>query len=246
MSTMPSEATVQIARLAVPRGAILFDRTCVPQADARLLDPRAWGEAASALDGRGGRGAVWNIRAAFGEAVLRHYRRGGIPGRFVRDRYLFSGEEATRGFREFRLLARLRELGLPVPRPLAAGFVRGGLFYRADLLTARIPDARTLAECGRDAVPEAVWRGLGGLLARFHREGVFHADLNAHNVMIGEAGTLWLIDFDRGELRESGRGWQQANLDRLHRSLEKLRIAGRESGWPALREAYEAAMRAAP
>jgi 3-deoxy-D-manno-octulosonic acid kinase len=230
----------------MPHGAILFDRASVPQADSMLLDPRAWGEGANALEGRGGRGSVWNIRGPFGDAVLRHYRRGGVPGRFVRDRYLFMGEEATRGFREFRLLVRLRDLGLPVPQPLAAGFVRSGLFYRADLLTARVPDARTLAECGREALSAKVWRELGALLARFHRQGVFHADLNAHNIMIGESGALWLLDFDRGEIREPSKGWQQANLDRLHRSLEKLRVTGRESGWPVLREAYEAAMRAAP
>ena len=246
MPTMPSQTNAHIARLAVPHGAILFDRACVPQADARLLDPQAWGDACGALEGRGGRGAVWHIRAPFGEAVLRHYRRGGLPGRFVQDRYLFTGDEATRGFREFRLLVRLRELGLPVPQPLAAGFVRSGLFYRADLLTARIPEARTLAERGQESVPEATWRDLGELLARFHCHGVFHADLNAHNVMIGDAGALWLIDFDRGELRQPARNWQQANLDRLHRSLEKLRIAGRDSGWPVLCEAYGAAMRITP
>ena len=40
----------------------------------------------------------------------------------------------------------MTEQGLPVPRPLAAMCVRGGLYYRGALLTRTIPGARPLAE----------------------------------------------------------------------------------------------------
>ena len=38
------------------------------------------------------------------------------------------------------------DMGLPVPRPLAARCVRHGLQYTADLITCRIMDAETLAD----------------------------------------------------------------------------------------------------
>ncbi len=63
-------------------------------------------------------------------------------------------------------------------------------------------------------------------MARFHRAGVWHADLNAHNVMIAPDG-LYLIDFDRGESARACYGSMaaMANLQRLRRSLLKLGAA---------------------
>lgn len=232
--------TVDIRRATCAHGAILFDGHTLPQATPGMLDASYWRDGQS-LAGRGGRGAALLVRGPFGEGVLRHYRRGGLIGRLVDDRYLFVGESRTRCVREFQLLADLCERGLPVPRPLLAGWRRSGPFYRADLLTLRIHDARTLAEHLRDGEADIPWRRIGATLARFHREGVFHADLNAHNVLIDGAGNVWLIDFDRGRLRVPSQDWQQANLSRLRRSLDKLGGAG-EGDWQALREAYSAAM----
>lgn len=142
----PASERVQESRVTDARGALLFDRRRIAQADRLLLDPQHWAGRGRMEAARGGRGAVCFVRGEFGEAVIRHYRRGGLIGRVIRDRYLWTGEDANRAFREFRLLARLRELGLPVPAPLAAGYARAGLFYRADLMTMAIPDSRTLAQ----------------------------------------------------------------------------------------------------
>lgn len=231
----------QESRVTDALGALLFDRRRIAQADRRLLDPQHWAGRGRMESARGGRGAVCFVRGEFGEAVIRHYRRGGLIGRLVRDRYLWTGEDRNRAFREFRLLAELRGRGLPVPAPLAAGYVRSGLFYRADLMTLAIPDSCTLAQvlaAGQGG--DFDWAALGGLLARFHAIGAFHADLNAHNVMRDGAGALWLIDFDRGELRAPGLAWQRANLQRLARSLRKLGLTrgDLERSWPALRAGY--------
>src|SRR5262249_40990674 len=135
------------------------------------------------------------------------------------DRYLWTGAERTRGFVEFRLLAQLAERGLPVPGPVATRFVRHGARYTADLITREIPQASTLAELLRaDRADADVAARVGRTLAAFHNAGAYHADLNAHNVLL-DASTVWLIDFDRGELRAPARAWQQANLARLKRSL---------------------------
>lgn len=225
-----------IGRAESAHGAILFDRMRAAQAEIDWLDPAHW-HGAEAESKRGGRGAVWLVRGEFGEAVLRHYRRGGLIGRLNADRYLWSGAEATRSFREFRLLAALRDRGFPVPTPLVAGFRRHGAYYRADLLTLLIPDAQTLAQRLRSDFPEtAIWERIGATLARFHAAGVWHADLNAHNLMIDARDEVWLIDFDRGELRVPEADWQLANLARLERSLLKLE-AGAHPGWASAWEA---------
>lgn len=60
--------------------------------------------------------------------------------------------------------------------------------------------------------------------------------------------TIYIIDFDRGEMRTPARPWQQANLRRLRRSLVKLGAA-RESEdvfekqlWIPLMRGYAQAM----
>jgi 3-deoxy-D-manno-octulosonic acid kinase len=234
---------VDAVRAPTADGAILFDSRRLAQAAPDLLHASRWSDAEH-TQARGGRGAVRFVRGEFGEGVLRHYRRGGLVGRVNQDRYLWRGEEATRSFREFRLLASLRARGLTVPAPIAAGYDRHGAFYRADLLTALIPQARTLAEQVAAALPPPeIWRKIGQTLADFHRAGVFHADLNAHNVMIDRQPCIWLIDFDRGELREPHQDWMRANLARLLRSLRKLgatRAEGWSEAWAALHRGYAA------
>jgi tRNA A-37 threonylcarbamoyl transferase component Bud32 len=64
------------------------------------------------------------------------------------------------------------------------------------------------------------WQQLGGVIARFHQQGVYHSDLNCHNILLDAKGQFWLIDFDKCSLRAPGR-WQQANLQRLLRSFNK-------------------------
>src|SRR5690606_39607229 len=71
------------------------------------------------------------------------------------------------------------------------------------------------------------------LVARFHREGLDHVDLNAHNILFDEAGKGWMIDFDRCRMHIPATAWRERNLARLQRSLRK--VAG-----PERREAVDA------
>ena len=83
------------------------------------------------------------------------------------------------------------------------------------------------------------------LVARFHRAGVDHADLNAHNLLFNPQGKGWMIDFDRGALRIPATRWRENNLMRLQRSLLKLRdTRSREEvmqDFARLRRAYDIA-----
>jgi 3-deoxy-D-manno-octulosonic acid kinase len=231
-------------------GTILFDAARVPQVDADWFSPLRWRERGALRAQAGGRGGVAIIDTPAGEAVLRHYRRGGMVANLLGDRYLFTGAQRTRSAREFRLLVELARRGLPVPPALASRYVRHGLRYSADLITLRIPDAATLAERLADgAFNTGLASQVGELIARFHREGAWHADLNAHNILVNGEG-LYLIDFDRGRLRQPSSGWQRSNLARLKRSLVKLgaRDAAGDTfdaeWWPALIEQYERSLRA--
>ncbi len=206
-------------------GAILFDLALSPQVGHEWFVPAHWRSQGALSMRAGGRGGVAVVRTPAGECVLRHYRRGGLVARLLGDRYLWTGADRTRSFAEFRLLGEITRLGLPGPRALAARYCRSGPGYTADLLTLRIPAARPLAEClAAGRLAGALAARVGALVARFHRAGVWHADLNAHNVLVTE-GALYLIDFDRGRLRRPARAWRHANLRRLRRSLLKLGAA---------------------
>jgi 3-deoxy-D-manno-octulosonic acid kinase len=239
-----SDATV----IPIAGGAILCDPSLAAQVEARWFDPLYWSGSPSGQVS-GGRGAAWMVETPAGAGVLRHYRRGGAMARLLGDRYWWRGAVHTRPWREFQLLQDLYGQGLPVPQALAAHYRRHGLFYRADLLTRRLPQALTLAELLRAGQLDApLMRQAGHTIARFHRAGAWHADLNAHNIL-RSGGEFYLIDFDRGELRPAAAGWQLQNLARLRRSLLKLgaAAAGSEAQfdaklWQPLQQAHAAAL----
>jgi 3-deoxy-D-manno-octulosonic acid kinase len=207
-----------------------------------LFDPTFWAARGEVSPTAGGRGAAWFIDCGEDHWVLRHSRRGGLLAPLTGDRYVWMGESRVRTFAEWRLLHALTSRDLPVPKPVAACYQRSGLIYRCDLITERIRHARPLSEALADrALPQDVWIEVGAVIARLHRAGADHADLNAHNVLCGfgvaNAGSISVIDFDRGRLRKPG-AWQQSNLSRLKRSLTKVsqalppdRFAPREWAW---------------
>ncbi len=223
-------------------GAILFDGTQLRQADPRWFDPVQWGERAQRVNGSG-RGGAWFIEASYGDCVLRQYLRGGWVGRFNHDLHLWRGTTHVRSFVEFRLLRELLQRDLPVPQPIAASYLRRGLQYKAWILIERLPDVQSLADLIAVSPESAPLEQTGRLIARFHRAGLDHADLNAHNILFDGVGKGWFIDLDRGQLRIPATRWRERNLARLKRSLLKLRgarsVADVEGDFARLRRAYD-------
>lgn len=233
-------------------GAILYDRSVISQISEERFDAAGWlhTEAVAGSLGSSGRGNTTYVGNVPRQFVLRHYMRGGLIGKLVRDKYLWTGENATRPFAEWRMLAKMADSGLRVPRPAAARYRRTGFVYTADILTVRIPRVRPLSglleerRCGA-----GFWQSLGESVQSFHSEGVYHADMNAHNLQIDDIDNLWMLDFDRGRFLQPG-PWQQRTLSRLHRSLQKIRTLnpavnfGSEN-WEQFLEGYFSASRSA-
>ncbi|QBF83151.1 3-deoxy-D-manno-octulosonic acid kinase [Shewanella maritima] len=180
------------------------------------------------------------------EWVLRHYWRGGLAEKLSKDAYLYTGKLNTRAFAELALLEKLYQQGFAVPRPIAANVERFALWYRADIIIERIAGAKDLvAHLSNEPMTDAQWQHLGATIAKFHQHGVYHADLNAKNILLS-ADKFYLIDFDRGEMRKPYNSWQQANLARLLRSFNKElgkqpQLHFSEDNWQQLIRGYQSA-----
>jgi len=213
-------------RIATATGVMLADPHSLGNArqgaSEALFDPDYWAARGELSAVAGGRGSAWFVGSTDHPWVLRHYRRGGFMARISQDQYWWHGEERVRSFAEWRLLLELSQRGLLVPKPVAAFYRRDRWTYRCDLITERILRAQSLSAALKDAaLAPPVWRAVGTAVARLHRHGVDHADLNAHNILLDAAGTVSVIDFDRGQLRAQG-AWSSRNLARLKHSLHKI------------------------
>ena len=195
-----------------------------------------------------GRGEAWFVKYHQADWVLRRYLRGGMVARFNRSYYLGWSQHQSRAWKEWDLLYQLRQRGLPVPEPVAACICWNhsrllGL-YQAQLLVKRIAGAQTLAErLVQESLSKDAWRAVGACIRRFHEMQVFHADLNANNILFDQQGSIYLIDFDRGEYRD-GQAWKPQNLARLLRSLKKLKARDSglhfaENNWQDLLSGYQ-------
>lgn len=229
------------------RSHILYDADAVGQVDDAFFETRHWEANGQLLGSAPGRGTTVFVQHGDRVFALRHYHRGGLPARISRDRYIWHGLEKSRPWREWALQVELYRRGLPVPRPIAVRVVRQGISYTADIVTEAI-DARPLADClCEKRLPAVQLEKLGAWLRRFHLEEVYHADLNARNILLDDEGKVYLIDFDRSELRRGDEGWRSANMERLHRSLMKFRrmeknFAFDDEDWKAVMRGYQKAV----
>ena len=211
-----------------PGGALCVPGRFAGQAGAGWFDA---GRPDAAPVGEGGRQAAWFVDGPHGPAVLRHYRRGGLRARLGRESYLWLGESRVRAWAEIRVLDHLRRAGVRVPEPLGAAYWRTSpFFYRNAILIARIAGAQALASRLDRADPAAVAQAI----AAMHAAGVWHADLNAYNILFDADDRVWLIDFDRARLGAVSAGQAEKNWLRLRRSLVKVAGARGAQWWDAL------------
>ncbi len=181
------------------------------------------------------------------DMVLRHYYRGGLISKLSKRSFIYTGLHKARAYQELLMLSQMRELNLPVPRPIAAQVIKSKPWLcQNDILIERIDQAQDLFQFLTDQeLPDVLWQQVGKTIKKFHHHGVFHSDLNIHNILMDKSQKIWLIDFDRCLFREQAPSWQQANLDRLQRSLNKEKTLNpnfhfNESNWQQLLAGYQA------
>lgn len=156
--------------------------------------------------------------AGIGPVVVKHYRRGGLIGRLLQDRYLYSARHRCR--KELEVLARVRRLGVGAARPLACAFTTG-IVYRCWLVTAEIPAAVTLAALSQTHPTAAIGctRQAAAQIRLLIQHRILHVDLHPGNVLVDAEGRVYLIDFDRARRYRRGaaslcrrlkRRWQRA------------------------------------
>ncbi|WP_162047402.1 3-deoxy-D-manno-octulosonic acid kinase [Vibrio taketomensis] len=211
---------------------------------AQIFEPEFWQQREAIVGSACGRGTTWFVQLEQMQAALRHYRRGGLFGKLVKDSYYFTNWGHTRGAREIEVLAALTQHKVHVPRAIAARAVKHGFFYRADILSERIPNAKDLVEILVESpLAHQVYYNIGVEIKKMHQAGVNHTDLNIHNILLDEQQKVWLIDFDKCGV-QAGDAWKAGNLARLQRSfikeLNKCQIHWQQADWQALLDGYNA------
>ncbi|MDH5570976.1 MAG: 3-deoxy-D-manno-octulosonic acid kinase [Gammaproteobacteria bacterium] len=225
--------------------SILYDAEQIENPAELGFKSQDWAARSEIVGFAEGRGTTFFVQHGGRDYVLRHYLRGGLIAKWLQDRYFWTGLSRTRAWQEWHMLAAMRKKKLPVPAPVAACVQLNGVFYRADIMTLRIPQARTLADIlTQQPLDKGHWIALGAMLRRFHVHGVYHADLNANNILLDAGGCFYLIDFDRGCFKQRDKVWQQKNLARLHRSLDKIKAGSinlyfDEENWQDMLQGYE-------
>jgi len=194
----------------------LYDESEITNFTPDMLCAQYWQDKNAITGSAQGRGTTWFIQHRNESSqpekhwVLRHYYRGGLIGKMINDSYWFTSQKNTRAAREFSLLAHMQTLRLPAPKPIAYLVSRHNFFYRADLLSSRIENAQDLvAILTKGPISDALWFDIGKAIQNFHQHGIYHHDLNAHNILIDNDNKPWLIDFDQGEVKKVNRSWQQ-------------------------------------
>ena len=187
----------------------------------RLIDlfNRPPTKATAALEGRSSV-SVHHLDG-IGSVVVKYYTRGGFIQHLIKRRYLKWGP--TRSQREFELLKEVRELGINAPEPVAQAH-RGHLFYLSWLVTRAIPVPQTLARLSlrddvkaREAVTSAITQ-----ISLLIQNQILHADLHPGNVVLDDAGKVYLLDFDKGHtFRGSKQKLKDRYIARWQRAVSK-------------------------
>jgi len=193
-----------------------------------LLDPAELWNRLPAPDmvGRG------DMRLIAGEmpVVVRRYRHGGIFRRLTRDLFL----TASRPFREVFATEAARAAGIPTVHILAAVIDRSwGPFFRGYLVTQYLNDTSDLIDYlageRQSKARRAVIREAARIVKALHHRGIYHADLQLKNFLVGPGTphSLYLIDFDKSTVASFLPPHRRLkNLTRFDRSCEKLKREG--------------------
>lgn len=171
-----------------------------------------------------GRGGARRMTLPGGKVVyVRHYLRGGLMRFVVKDLFLLR---PPRPVRELEVTEAARAAGCRVPIVHAVAVEESGPWYRGWIVTSAIEGARAFIDvllAGEEAERGRLLSAAGRAIRELHDAGVYHPDLNGHNLLIDAASEVAIIDFDRAVLAAPGsHRLAEKGRDRFWRSLRKL------------------------
>jgi hypothetical protein len=194
----------------------------------RLVELRTAPEA-----GAGNRQSGFQITLDDGlELFARRCRRGGMVASLVSDVYVGI---TPRPFEELGVTLEAMRRGIPAAEPMGAMVEwLGPAIYRGFFLT-RVLRGMTLWEFVKTDDDRTVRRHVleqaRASIATMHDKGLFHADLNLHNLIVtgaGESFAVMIIDLDKARIFDNplSPAMRHSNLARLMRSARKLDPSG--------------------
>jgi len=157
--------------------------------------------------------------------VIKTYRRGGMIRHVMRDAY-FRRSGPPRSSSEYAMLKRAISLGVSCPEPLVWA-IRGGLFYKAFLVTREIENQRSLVDLCQNARELCAFalHKTAEQVARLIENHIHHVDLHPGNVLMDEKKNIYIIDFDKAhESRLSMQKLTDAVIKRWKRAVVKYNL----------------------
>ncbi|HYK65404.1 MAG TPA: lipopolysaccharide kinase InaA family protein [Patescibacteria group bacterium] len=226
-SQMKWQADPNFATFKIGGRELVIRRDLEPHA-ARIMQ-RLNELRAATEPGEGNRQSGFRIMLDDGvELFARRCRRGGMVASLLGDVYVGI---TPRPLDELGVTLDAMRRGIPVAEPMGAMVEWiGPALYRGFFLT-RAVRGMTLWEFVRtddDAtVRRHVLEQARASIATMHDKGLFHADLNLHNLIVtrvGESFVVMIIDLDKARLFEHplSPAMRHNNIARLMRSAHKL------------------------
>ena len=154
------------------------------------------------------------------DCLMRWFYHGGVLRNILRGRYIGG---TSRAVEELKLLAALRNHGLPVVEPVFALTESRRIGYCQAIATVRLNDGKDLAVLDKLSPDKLI--SLVEQLECFFDAGLYHPDLNIRNILfVPDSGEFFLLDFDRAALLQGPLAPAERKhiYERLFRSFDKL------------------------
>lgn len=220
------------SKFRVGGAQVIAHQSCVEWANSVLPEQslHSWASRQTDAQDLGGRVPAYSVLLPGQErrVVVRHSHHGGLLGKLQGDMFL----PPTRAPYELLISHLLAGLGVRTPLVVAiAVYPVKRFFRRSDVVSLELA-GRDLGKALRDQPDADVRRGwldsIAALIRSLTSIGAWHPDLNVGNVLLVETGpSAWdayVLDIDRLQFAPpSDPTVRDANLDRLERSIRKLR-----------------------
>ena len=135
-----------------------------------------------------------------GMVVFKNYFRGGFISFFNKRHYLRC-RQGIRPLNEILFLLEMKNLGIPVPDPIAA-YYKGRYLYRGGIVMKYINSPYTLAEYSiknEKKAKEIFYEKFYPVYEKIIKNNIYHPDLHPGNVVVSNEEDIFIIDFDKAE-----------------------------------------------